>query len=370
MNPFKYSDEYISSNEFMIALPSMMIGVSVLSLPSEVASVTKFSDGWVSILVTGVIFTLFAVMGVKLASLFPDKSFFDYTSFLVTRPVAIVLVFINVFIALLLSAYSVRSVAYISQQHLFDQTPIEVLGLLFLLVIIYAVSGSRAGIFRLNILFLPIILGAILFVGLFNIQYFDPPNFLPVFKTTPKEYWLGMVESLEVFIGFGIVLFYVVMIKKPVKLTKKVVIGVSIPIVIYIMIFLTSIIVFGNIVTSQINYPIIALSKRVDIPGGIFERIESLFFTIWIMAIFNTVTIALDVAVFLLSSVFKQINKKILTFILSPIVYYIAMFPQQVDQVKKAGSIASQFTALFTCVLTIVLFVIAKIRGVKNNVPK
>src|SRR5690625_1552851 len=216
MNPFKYSDEYISSNEFMIALPSMMIGVSVLSLPSEVASVTKFSDGWISILVTGVIFTLFAVMGVKLASLFPDKSFFDYTSFLVTRPVAIVLVFINVFIALFLSAYSVRSVAYISQQQLFDQTPIEVLGLLFLLVIIYAVSGSRAGIFRLNILFLPIILGAILFVGLFNIQYFDLPNFLPVFKTTPKEYWLGMVESLEAFIGFGIVLFYVVMIKKPV----------------------------------------------------------------------------------------------------------------------------------------------------------
>jgi len=78
MNPFKYSDEQISENELMIALPSIIIGVSVLSLPSEVAKVTKFGDGWVSILLAGIIFTFFAILAAKLAALFPEKSFKSY----------------------------------------------------------------------------------------------------------------------------------------------------------------------------------------------------------------------------------------------------------------------------------------------------
>lgn len=369
MNPIRYSDEKISNNEFMIALPSIMIGVSILSLPNELAKATSYSDGWVSIVLGGIIFTFFAVLATKVAASFSDKSFLDYTSLLLTRPVAIILVFINSSIGIFLSAYSVRSVAYISQQYLFDHTPMEVLALLFLLVIIYAVSGSRAGIFRINVLFLPIILITILLVGIFNAKYIDLPNLLPVFQTGIKGYLQGTKQVFELFIGFGIVLFYIVMIKDPANLAKKVVVGISIPVVFYMMIFLMSIAVFGNTVTSNLDYPIIALAKRVEIPGGIFERIEALFFTIWIMAIFNTVAIALDVSVFLLTSIFKQINKKILTFILSPIVYYIAMFPQQTDQVKKAGAIASQFISYFTCVIILILLLVAKIRGV-NSVDK
>lgn len=366
MNPFKYSDEYISNNEFMIALPSMLIGVSVLALPSQVASVTSFSDGWISILISGVMFTIFAILGTKLAALFPNQSFLSYMSFLVTKPVAIVLTFVNVCIALFLSAFSVRSVAYISQQYLFNHTPMEVLALLFLLVVIYAVSGSRAGVFRLNVLFLPIILVVFLFVGIMNIKWIEAENFLPLFQSDLKAYMKGVVETYEAFVGIGIVLFYVVIIKQPKHLTKKIITGMSIAFIFYILIFLLSIGVFGNMVTGNLQYPMIELAKRVDIPGGIFERIDALIFTIWIMAIFNTVALSLDAGVFLLSSIFKQINKRILTFILSPIVYYVAMFPQQVDQVKKTTSIASQIISYFTFALILSLLLIAKIRGVSS----
>lgn len=364
---FKFSDEQITGNEFMIALPSMMIGVAVLSLPSELAKVTLFSDGWVSIVLSGIIFTFFSILAVKLATLFPEQSFLSYTSFLVTKPVAIVLTILHVVIGLVLSAYSVRTVAYISQTYLFDHTPVEVLTLLFLLVVVYAVSGSRAGVFRLNILFFPIILVTFLFVWVFNIKWFESANFLPLFQSSVKDYMKGIVKTYDVFVGFGIVLFYVSVIKQPKNLTKKVVIGVSVSIIFYLMIFLLSIGVFGNIVSANLSYPMIELAKRVEIPGGIFERNEALFFTIWIMTIFNTVAIAYDVAVLLLTSIFKQMNKKILTFILSPIVYYLAMFLQRVDQAQKVSTIAGQFTVYYTCLLILVLLLIAKVRGVNRH---
>src|SRR5690625_4883290 len=115
MNSYKYSDENISENEFMIALPSIIIGVSILSLPSEVAKVTQFSDGWVSILLGGLIFTLFALLATRLATLFPEESFFSYTSFLFTKLYSIILVFLIILVSLITSSYSVRSVAFICQ---------------------------------------------------------------------------------------------------------------------------------------------------------------------------------------------------------------------------------------------------------------
>src|SRR5690625_3242747 len=231
MNPFKYSDEQISVSEFMILIPSMVIGVSILTLPSAVAQATLFADGWISILIAGLIFTFIAILGTKVAALFHDKSFLTYTSILVTKPVAIVLAFINIFIAIFISALSVRNVAFISQQYLFDHTPMEVLALSFLLVVVYAVSGSRAGVLRLNVLFLPIILFAFIFVGLFNIKWFDSPDLLPMFQTSAKGYVRGMMRTFEAFSGFGVVLFYVFLINKPKKLTKNVFIGMGICIV-------------------------------------------------------------------------------------------------------------------------------------------
>src|SRR5699024_9462259 len=204
------------------------------------------------------------------------------------------------------------------------------LGLIFLIVVLYCVSGSMAGIFRLNILFLPIILFVVLFIILFNIQWFEAVNFLPMFQTNFKSYIYGIKETFNTFVGYGIILFYVSMLKKHQHLSKRVIIGMSIPIVLYIAIFLTSIGMFGHAVTANLKYPMIEVTKLIVVQGGIFERVDSFIVIIWMMAIFNTVAITFDVAVYLLSSIFKRIEKKLLTFILSPIVFYISMFPQQI----------------------------------------
>src|SRR5690625_2571145 len=367
MNPFKYEDEYISRTEFMIAIPAMIIGVTVLSLPGSIAKATLYSDGWLVILISGVMFTVMAILATKLAVLFPGQSFLSYTSYLVTKPVATIITFIYSIIAFFLSAYSICSVAFIFQECLFEQTPVEVLGLLFLLVVAYAVSGSMAGIFRLNILVLPIILFFGLFIILFSIHWFEAVNFLPMFQTNFKSYIYGIKETFNTFVGYGIILFYISMLKKHQHLSKRVIIGMSIPIVLYIAIFLTSIGVFGHAVTANLKYPMIELAKRIDVPGGIFERVDAFIFTIWMMAIFNTVAITFDVAVYLLSSIFKRIEKKLLTFILSPIVFYISMFPQQIHQMETFGRMINHFTGYFTIVVIIGLLLIAKIRGVNSD---
>ncbi len=367
MQPFRYSDEHIDENEFMFAFPSIVIGVAVLTLPAQIANATLSSDGWISILISGILFTVFALLGLKVATSFPNKSFYDYSSHLVTKPIAIMFIFVLSLSFLMILSYSVSLVSFVTQRYMFVQTPMEAIGLIFLLVIVYAVSGSRVGLFRLNMLFLPLILLVFLIVSFFNFKYYELQNILPLFKTDIKGYLKGINKSFNAFGGFSIVLFYTYLIYKPKNLSKTIIIGMSIPTIVYIGVFFMCIAMFGNLTTGNLLYPTIEAAKRVDIPGAIFERVDAFVFTIWIMAFFNTAVMMLDIIVILICSVFKKANKQIVIFTLSPIIFYLAMFPQQVNLSFKIGTFIGQIHTFFVCFIIISLFLMVKIRGVSYH---
>lgn len=367
MSPLKYRDETISEREFMFALPSFIIGITILSAPSQLASTTSAADGWVSIIIGGLIIALFSWLGAKLAVSFPNQNFLSYSTELVSKPIALLITGLFILFATAIGAYVVRAFSDIMKDYLFYRTPHEILALTFILIAIYAVSGSRAGLFRLNIMFLPIILFVIITSISFNIRWIELNNFLPLFQTSFKEYVTATGYNLSYYIGFGIVLFYIFLVEKPTQIPKLTLYGITIPFILYMIVFLTVIGVFGNVTTANLLHPTVILSKRVEFPGGVFERIESLFFVVWSMAIFNTTALALDSAVLLIQSIFKKLKKIIILFFLAPITYYLSMLPQNYLQVEQVGRYLNMFITPFTFSVIIILCVVAWIKGVFKN---
>ncbi|ASN06426.1 GerAB/ArcD/ProY family transporter [Virgibacillus necropolis] len=366
MKSFEYGDEKISDREIMIAVPSYVIGVGILSLPRGLAVATTSSDGWIALLAGGIISVIIMWLLAKFVIGFPNQSLFTYSSTILSKPVAVVISLLFAVIFINVTAFEVRKIADISKQYLFDQTPVEVIALSFLLIVVYAVSGSRVGLFRLNMMFLPIILFITLVVFVFNIGGFDANQLLPMFETDIPGYLKGLQTGTLSYVGFVIVLFYVGLVENPKKTPKMAAIGMSIPIVLYLLLFITCIGVFGHAVTSNLLYPTIELAKNVVIPGGFFERFESVFFVVWIMAIFNTTSMALDIAVMSLNSIFKHTKKVKIIFLLAPIVYSISMFPQDIIEVESYGSILFNTALIYSLFIPLVLFVVAKLRGVKR----
>ncbi|MFD1171161.1 GerAB/ArcD/ProY family transporter [Oceanobacillus picturae] len=363
---FKYADEKISDREVMVAIPSMVIGVGILSLPKNLATVTTASDGWIPLLLGGIIAVFMTWVVAKFAAGFPNQTFLTYATTIVSRPIAIVLSFLFVVIFVSITALQVREIAAISKQYIFDRTPLEVIALAFLLVVLYGVSGSRAGLFRLNIMFLPIILFVALIVFIFNIGWFEFGNLLPTFTTSFSGYTEALNTSVTSYLGFSILWFYIGLMDQPKKAPKLVALGMCIPVVLYLLLFILCIGVFGQKVTANILYPTVELAKVVDIPGGFFERFESVFFVIWIMAIFNTTAMALDVAVLVTTSIFKKTVKIKVLLILAPIVYLVSMFPQDVTQISAFSSFIGNTTFIYTVFIAVLLIVMAKARGVKR----
>lgn len=363
----KYGDGKISEKEIMIAVASIVIGGGILTLPKSLAEATTGSDGWISLAIAGLFFVFFTWMVATLAARFPHQSFYTYASLIVTKPVAIILTCLYGILYLSLSSYVIRNIAGISKNYLLQETPVEVIALAFLLVVVYAVSASRVGVIRLNMLFLPIIIFVAIFILLFNLNVFDVNNLLPVFKTSLAGYVKGFKTSVTSFLGFGVILFYTAYLRNPKKGPKAVAIGMCIPTVLYLLIYITSLGVFGHAGTANLVTPLIELAKRAEIPGMLLERIESLFFVIWLMAIFTSAVMAFDVAVLAINSILRKTAKIKIILTLVPIQYYISMFPQDFIQVSTFGEVLSYILIIFTISVTILLIAIAKVRGVKGS---
>lgn len=368
MKVFEYADEEIGFKEILYAVASMVIGIGIITLPRRLAQSTEGSDGWISIVLAGVTSILFVWVIAKLAKRFPKQTFLEYTTRIVSKPVAIILTLLLGFHLLQFTAYEMRAVANITKVYLFDQTPVEVIALTFLLVVIYAVAGSRVGILRLNLLFLPIILFISILLIFMNLGYFEFNNLKPFFTTKWDGYFMGAKDSFFAFLGFEILLFYIAFMNRPENAHKAAMIGMSIPILLYLMFYIIAIGVFGHATSINIIDPIIEIAKEVEVPGEFLERFESIFFTIWIMTIFNTAAMALDVTIIAFKSVFPKINKMTFLFILSPIIYLSGMFPPHLLAVFKVGEWLSYSGIVFGMVIPSILFIIAKVRGIEGNV--
>jgi spore germination protein len=364
---FEYGDEEIDSKEIMLGTASMVIGIGILTLPRLVARVTESSDGWMSILIAGILAIFLAWVAAKLASRFPQMTFITYTERIATKPVAIILTCLMFIYFFFFSAYITRGIAIIAKQYLFDETPVEVIALIFILIITYAVAGSRVGLLRLNLLFFPIVLFFIVMLLSFSTGLVELKNLKPFFVTNWTGIFQGVKESIFSLLGFEIILFYISYMNRPKDAPKAAVIGVAIPVVLYLFTYLIVISVFAIEPTREVMYPTIELAKEVELPGQFFERLESVFFVIWIMTIFNTGSMAFDICILSISSIFKKAKKMTLIWALSPLVYMVSMMPQDIIEYSNFGKYVSYLGLVIVGIIPSTLLIIAKIRGVRGH---
>ncbi|UJF35035.1 GerAB/ArcD/ProY family transporter [Paenibacillus hexagrammi] len=367
MKSFEYGDREIGPIEMGVTVSSMIIGVGVLSLPRNIAKLTLSSDGWISILIGGIISMSVAWVLAKFASMFYKQGFFAFASAAATKPVAYVVTTSLALYFLMYSGYEVRSIANIAKQYLFERTPVEVIALTFLLVVVYAVSGSRVGLIRLNILFLPFVIFISLIVLVFSASIFHFKDLKPYLISDWTQIAQGIKGSTFSLLGFEVVLFYVTLMNNPKKAPLATVIGVAIPTLLYIAIYLISVGVFTHFALFQVTYPTIELAKEMQIPGEFFERFESIFFTIWIMAVFTTTFMAYDCAIYAIRSMNDKLKHITWVFILSPVIYLSCMLPRNIQEFQKIGTLISYTGIIVAIILPISIYIVAKIRGVQSD---
>jgi len=362
-----YGKGIISDRDILIAVTTNILGVMTLSLPRIIAEETISSDGWVGIMLGGGVACIFAWVVAKLAILYPNESFFSIASQLLTKPVGVIITLFFSLQYISITSFQVREISALAHQYLFDQTPLEVISLAFLLVVAYGVCGSRAGIFRLNVLFFPFVLGGLILLILLPLGLIKPENLLPVFQTDLKGYIKSSYSSLNTFFGFGIILFYISLVKNPKNTPKMTVLGISINVFLYTLLYIVCIGTFGNSTTANLFFPTFDLSRTVVIPGGFFERFDSFLFLLLTMVLFTHCLMAFDIVVMTIMMVFNKTKKIKLVITLTPIIFFMSMIPKDYIELIKISKYIG-FIKLISLLLVVILLGVAyKFKGGRQS---
>ncbi|MFC4770296.1 GerAB/ArcD/ProY family transporter [Effusibacillus consociatus] len=359
----------ISPIQLLVLLVSMMMGVGILTLPRGVTDAVGTPDGWIAVILAGLLTTIPVAAIGKLSAVFPRQHFLHYSQEIAGKHLGWLLGFLYSCYFIMFLAFEVRVLGEVVRQYLMDKTPKEVLIVMAFFSSVYLVTGGLGSVVRINQLFLPIMVVVILTVFLLSVQNFEMKNVQPILSKGFSPLAKGIPQATLSYLGFDILLVFSAYLEKPEKAVLMGIMAVAIVCVIYTVNVFLGIGTFGAETLVTLIWPTLEMVKGIEIPGGFVERLESLFLTIWIMAIFTTLSIMHFLASLILGQLFNR-DQRWFSYAILPVSYIVTMSPKGLIDVFAFGAFLSNIGIFFAGAVPILLLLIARIRRLGTYAEK
>ncbi|WP_438351730.1 spore germination protein [Paenibacillus sp. FA6] len=357
---FVRKDDKITNSQASIIVSNYMFGAGLLTLPRNLAETMKTPDGWIAIIVGGLIVMLAGICIVKLCQQFPGQTIFQFGKEIVGSWLGSCLGILMILYFVTISAFEIRVMAEVTILYLLEGTPQWVIIMSFMWIGLYLITTGINPIARLFAIILPITVVVLLISMLLSSKLFDINNLRPVLGEGTLPVIRGLKSTVLVFSGYEIMFILTAVMKYPKKGVKVVIIGTAIPLFLYLV---TIVMVIGALSIDGVvrsTWPTLDLMRSFEITGLLFERFEFFLLVIWIMQIFSLVTISHYAASLGLSQLFKK-NIKFIMYGLLPIIFIVALLPKNMNEVFDFGDFIGNVSIYLFGLLPILLLLITKV---------
>lgn len=362
-------NDRISGTQILIFIVLTAIGVGGFSL-SRLTAEAADQDGWISVIVGGMIAVLNFYIMSRLAKRFPGDTLVEMTEKSVGKVLSIPLLLVFWVYMLLIGAMTLRVFGEVIKMSLLLKTPIEVINIFMMLLVLWLARGGIEPIARFNGVVFPLIMITIFFIMLFSIPGSDFTNILPVFRSGPVNIIKGAYLSTYSYTGYEFILLIIPFIRKPDKIFRSGVIALTLTALIYTGVVILSFAKFGVADTKKLIWPGLTLIRTIEVPGSFFERLEGVVMTLWILFVFTTLTPFLYSLSVLPSRMLRHREFKHFCAIIVPLVYILSLIPENVTETYEYINIIYEYLqgpSVF--LLPILLLIVSSIRkaGVRHN---
>lgn len=351
--------EFVGKYGLFSTIIVTVVGVGVFSYPNSMANEVG-SDGWIVTIIAG----LFCFISLYLMYKVVNKN--GYITFYRILENTLGKLFSKI-LALMLSAYFIfeisigmRIFAEVIKMYLLEQTPTEFILLVMIFTGLYLVRGETSALVKFNeisfiIMFVPIII-----VLLFSTRGGDVSNVLPVLQHSPNEYFNALIASTYSFAGFEIA-FLILPHMKEKKIIKKTLFESMLFITIfYVAVVILCLMFFMKEHTKDLLWPTITLIRAILIPGSFIERWEGIVMALWVLFYFTTFVNFYYFSADLVKDVFMLNDVKLSTLLLAPIIYIVALYPQNIAEVYFVTKKSTPFFIIFSFIFVPVILLILK----------
>ncbi|MFD6207829.1 GerAB/ArcD/ProY family transporter [Peribacillus sp. NPDC060253] len=362
MNQAGVNEKYKVSPFYVFFLVhSMQTGIGVLSFQRVLAKSTG-TDGWMSILLAGLIVHIFIWIIYKIFSIVPGD--------IITANNQAFGKWIGNFFSLLFVFYFLIlgmtvMISYINIIHvwMFEEVGSWAFSLVFLILIYYINTGGFRTI--TGITFLSNILTYwLLFVLFYALKYSEFTNLLPMFTHSLLDIMKGTRETSLTLIGFELILMFYPFIKDAETSQKYAHAGALITTLITVFVYVVSLVFYSQKQLVLNIWPTLTMTSIVEFP--FIQRFEYIDISWWAIVIIPNMTISLWAASRGIKRLFN-VQQKYPLWGISIFILLINIFVFDIDSIYVLNKIINPYGVLFIVVYLPLLLVIIYIKKMRNR---
>lgn len=317
------------------------IGVGLLTIPNDVNLGDK-SDGWISIILAGLLGNAIILMYWFIHRCNPNISYFEVLSSVFGAVLGRIISCLYAIYFILAAGSILLSFSNLLMRWSLGDTPRIIIIILLLVVSIYGACSSIATIANIMVLLSPMFLISA-FCTLNGYLNGNPLKLLPILKTDYSSLFEGMYLTILALDGFIILLILFPYVNAPQK-TKLLtaIYGNTFVIALYTLITIATYTYFGSGLLDLLKEPFLFMIRTVSI--DVIESIDLLFVSFWSNIIIASIIVYLFMTYEGISNVFKNVSRLglfilvgLIITVLTEIPYNMFLISQISDYIEKLG---------------------------------
>lgn len=356
----------INTIEAIMLVLTIVVTHTILSLPRSILVSTK-SATILNLIYVSIIAILISYFIYKLFKNFSGTDIIDVSEFLggkVFRNI-VGIIFISYFI--ISSSILLRNFCESLKIIYYPMTNIVFIVLMFIIALCIANRLEFSATLKTNTLIIPLVLISIIFLFFANMNKFTPERIFPLLGDgLYQTFGLGLI-NLSAFGGIAYLYFLPPLLKEPKQMKKIYLISIGVSAIYLILCVSTLLFMFSFFIEANEITPLYNATRYIEF-GSFFQRLESVFLLIWILAFACYLSIATKFSMRIFQKITKIENKKELIDIFGLLIFGIAILPKNYAISEKFETEIYPYLVLgIVFAFSLIILVIANLKKRKKQ---
>lgn len=276
------SKSKIGTVEAIMIILTAVVTHTILSLPNDILTSMK-SASILNLIYVGIIAIIIVYIICRLLKKFPGLDIIDISEFVGGKVFKNIIGIIFIAHFLITSSMLLRTFCESIKIIYYPMTGIVFILLFFIVAVCLANRLDFSATSKTNMIILPIALISIIFLFFANMDKFTPQRIFPILGDGLFNTFVLGVKNIYCLGGIVFIYLLPPLLKEPEKLKKISLISIGITILYLILTVATLLFMFSFFVSTREITPLYNATRYIEF-GSFFQRLESVFLLIWMLA--------------------------------------------------------------------------------------
>lgn len=360
----------ITSLQLAMSIGTSIVGVGILAFPRLTVELANTGAPF-----TTMIAVVIAILGgwvlVYLGNQYPQQTIFEYADVLVGKWVGGAILFLLGIYFLELGALGIREFGEVVVTSVLPETPIPATILVILLLVVHAARNDIAKFTRILTLYMPLVYAPALGIVILSLKNARMANIMPVLavfhgqKAGQVILSVGIVTALYqnlMIIGLMVPFMY-----QPKRAWRSAALGTAVAGGLYIVLSYSTLGVFGVEEIKNLLWPTLELAKTAALPAAFIERLDPIFLSVWVTAVFCAIYAAYYIGIQALSHVLRLKDQRVLAIAALPIVLDLSRLPPNISELYSIIQVVGLSGLPLTFGYPLVLLIVHRLKIRNGN---